>query len=501
MLEKMISLAGQTDEELKEKSISLEADLVKIQQKIKNAKLPVIILIDGMSCAGKGEIIAKLISQLDPRFFDVRANAFMGFEEKNKPFLWKYWRQIPARGRILILDKSWYQETVSDYFGGKISSKVATKRVKSINTFERQLVDDGYLIIKIFLSIDKKEQKKRLTSLLKCKSTSYRVTRTDVKKNESYTRYAKCFDTVLERTSTESSTWHVINSKDKDFAVYEVFRTVVGSINAKLSVKANSIGGEITAQCEEQDFIPSKQPKLSQVNMTPTLSDEEYDVQLKKLRRKLLEAQNRMFRLKIPAVIGFEGWDAAGKGGAIKRLSSAFDPRGYDAVPICAPTSEELARHYLWRFWKELPINGETVIFDRTWYGRVMVEKLEKFTKLTRVNQAYKEINEFEKELYDSGTVIIKFWMNIDNEEQLRRFNERKNNPEKRWKITDEDWRNREKWDEYEKAVDKMILKTSTDFAPWNIIEGNDKKYARIKVMTVVLEQFEKAIKNKEKKQ
>lgn len=500
MLETIVTRENMTDEEIKGKSAELKAELVKIQQKIKNAHLPVIVVFEGLGASGKGEVIRRFISDLDPRFFDVKANAFSTVEEKNKPFLWRYWKQIPARGRIAILDKSWYQETVSQYFNEKISSKTATKRVKSINIFERQLVDDGYLIIKLFLDIDKKEQKKRFSDLLKCKNTSFRVTKSDLKKNEKYSLYSKCFDTIMTRTSTTLSPWHVIDAKDINFAAYETFRTVVGSINARLSVKANSIGGVITAEQEKQEFTMAKMPLLSKVDMTPSLTDEEYESELKRLRKKLAEAQNKMLALKIPAVIGFEGWDAAGKGGAIKRLSSAFDPRGYDAVPICAPTPEELSKHYLWRFWKELPVNGETIIFDRTWYGRVMVEKLEKFTKLSRVNQAYNEINEFEKELHDSGMVVIKFWLNIDNDEQLRRFNDRKNTPEKRWKITDEDWRNREKWADYEKAVDKMILKTSTDFAPWNIIEGNDKKYARIKVMSVVLEEFTKAIKAREKK-
>ena len=194
---------------------------------------------------------------------------------------------------------------------------------------------------------------------------------------------------------------------------------------------------------------------------------------------------------RIPVVLGFEGWDAGGKGGAIKRLTEAMDPRGYVVNPTAAPSAVEKNHHYLWRFWKA----GHVAIFDRTWYGRVMVERIEGFCTKEEWQRAYKEINDMEAHLAHSGAIVLKFWMHIDKDEQERRFKERMENPEKQWKITDEDWRNREKWDQYEEAVNEMVIRTSTSYAPWIIVEGNDKYYARIKVLESVVNAIERRLK------
>ena len=235
-------------------------------------------------------------------------------------------------------------------------------------------------------------------------------------------------------------------------------------------------------------------PPLSAVDLSPKVSDEDYHRELKKEKKKLQRLHSALYREKVPVVIGFEGWDAAGKGGAIRRLSWALDPRGFDVVPIAAPTPDALARHYLWRFWRELPKDGHVVLFDRTWYGRVMVERIEGLTSEVRWRQAYDEINAFEKELSDWGAVVLKFWLQIDPDEQLRRFTARQETPEKQYKITDEDWRNREKWERYEAAVDEMLQKTSTEYAPWVIVESNDKKYARLKVLKTVRKALERRL-------
>ena len=216
-------------------------------------------------------------------------------------------------------------------------------------------------------------------------------------------------------------------------------------------------------------------------------------------QKKLRILHNRIYRQKIPVIIAYEGWDAAGKGGNIKRIASALDPRGYEVIPIASPKPFELSRHYLWRFYNRLPKTGHITIFDRTWYGRVMVERLEGFCSEVDWKRAYNEINEFERELTDWGAVLLKFWIHIDKDTQLARFTERQNTPEKQWKITDEDWRNREKWDLYEEAINEMIQKTSTKTAPWHIIESNDKKYARIKTLKIVTEALEDALKKREK--
>lgn len=224
------------------------------------------------------------------------------------------------------------------------------------------------------------------------------------------------------------------------------------------------------------------------------MEEDAYKKELKQLQHRLGELHNRLYRKKVPVIIAYEGWDAAGKGGNIKRITGALDPRGYEVHPIASPEPHEKARHYLWRFWTRLPKTGHIAIFDRTWYGRVMVERLEGFCSENDWKRAYNEINEFEKELHDWGAVIIKFWVQIDKDTQLERFNERQNTPQKQWKITDEDWRNREKWDQYEDAVNEMIQKTSTTYAPWHILESVDKRYARIKALKIVIEELEKAL-------
>ena len=235
-------------------------------------------------------------------------------------------------------------------------------------------------------------------------------------------------------------------------------------------------------------------PRLKDVDLSPSTTEEAYRAELKRERKKLQKLHSRLYREKVPVVLGFEGWDASGKGGAIRRLSWALDPRGFDVVPIAAPTPEELSRPYLWRFWRQLPKDGHVVLFDRTWYGRVMVERVEGLTPEARWSMAYDEINEFERELSRWGAVVLKFWLQIDQDTQLRRFEDRQSTPEKQYKITEEDWRNRKKWPQYELAVDEMLQKTSTEYAPWILVEGNDKKYARLKVLRTVRKALERRL-------
>ena len=299
---------------------------------------------------------------------------------------------------------------------------------------------------------------------------------------------------MISKTNTENAPWYVVDAQDKQFARFMLFDIVTKRLSQALERE--------TVFPPEADvsgiFKMKKIPKLSEVELSDkTVTPEEYSERLKELQKELSKLHGKLYKKKIPVVIAFEGWDAAGKGGAIKRVGSALDPRGYEAVPIAAPTAAEKNRHYLWRFWTHLPKDGHITIFDRTWYGRVMVERLEGFTPEERCAMAYKEIDEFERELSESGVIVIKFWMQIDKDEQLRRFTDRMNTPEKRWKITDEDWRNREKWDRYEAAIDEMIQKTSTEFAPWTIVEGNDKKYARLKVLETVIERIKKELKDR----
>ena len=303
-----------------------------------------------------------------------------------------------------------------------------------------------------------------------------------------YTQAYAPFDSMLAYTNRPYAPWHLVSGTDSHTAILEVFQTVVDEVTKALKLKdeRDRDAANLSAVIDPGQYNFVTMPELKDVDMDKKLSEEEYRTLLKKEQKKLAENHNKLYLHKIPMIIAYEGWDAAGKGGNIKRVSAALDPRGYEVMPIASPTKEEKDRHFLWRFWTRLPKDGHIAIFDRTWYGRVMVERLEGFCTPADWQRAYREMNDFERQLYDWGAIIIKFWINITNDEQLTRFKARQADPAKQWKITDEDWRNREKWDQYEVAVNDMIRYTSTDFAPWNIIAGNDKYYARIQALQII---------------
>ncbi|WP_029322959.1 polyphosphate:AMP phosphotransferase [Butyrivibrio sp. AE3004] len=479
------------EEELKAKLKEERARLFNSQMKIKEAGLPVMVLFEGWNAAGKGAVIGKVIRNIDPRFFKVATlDQEPSDEDKRYPFLYRYIKEIPEAGKFRFFDTCWMEEIMDGVLQGKIDEETYVNRVKSINVIERQLCDNGYLVVKFFMNISKKEQKERLESLLSSKDTSWRVTDADIKQNKKYDDIREVYDRYLNDTNQSRAPWYIIDARDKKYAELQVLQYLNQGIDTAL--KNHSLNVPIL----QNTFPMEKLPKLSDITLSDKfLTDEEYKIQLKALQKELRELGKKVYRKKIPVIIAYEGWDAAGKGGNIKRVTAALDPRDYVVEPIASPEPHEKARHYLWRFWTRLPKTGHITIFDRTWYGRVMVERLEGFCSENDWQRAYNEINEFEKELSDWGAVIIKFWVQIDKDTQLSRFTDRQNTPEKQWKINDEDWRNREKWDQYEVAIDEMIAKTSTTFAPWHVLESVDKKYARIKALQIVIEEIKKALK------
>ena len=463
--------------------------LYELQMKIKEHKLPVLVLFEGWGASGKGSTIGKVIKNIDPRFFKAATTSAPTEEELRKPFLYRYMKQIPENGKFTFLDSGWMEETVKDFLEGKLTSSDYENRINSIKRFERQLTDNGYLVLKFFMHIDKEEQELRINKLLSHKDTKWRVSSFDLWQNEHYKKCHKAFDRYLTDTNLPTSPWYLIDSGDKKWAELQVLEHLISGIEVALLNSTHSVP-------LLQNIFPLE--KISLLQDVPladkTLTEEEYKQELEILQEKLRDLHNRLYRKKVPLIITYEGWDAAGKGGNIKRITEALDPRGFEVHPIASPEPHEKARHYLWRFWTRLPKNGHVAIFDRTWYGRVMVERLEGFCSENDWKRAYNEINEFEKELSDWGAIIIKFWVQIDKDTQLQRFNDRQNNPEKQWKITDEDWRNREKWDLYEIAVNEMLQKTNTAFAPWHILESVDKKYARIKALKIIIKELEKRL-------
>ena len=476
-------------DELKERLSKSKNRLYDLQMKIKEHKLPVLVLFEGWSAAGKGSMIGKIIKNIDPRFFKVATMSAPTEEETRRPFLYRYMREIPEEGKFAFLDSGWMEQTAKDVLKGDLSGEDYEKQIESIRRFERQLTDNGYLVLKFFMEIDKEEQKTRMQKLLDKPDTSWRVTGFDKWQNEHYKKCEKVFDRYLKDTNLPTSPWYIIDAGNKKWAELQVLETLVSNIDTALQNQKHSV------PIPQNVFPLVKMPKLSEVGLSDKFIDEkEYQQKLKVLQSRLGELHNRLYRKRVPVIITYEGWDAAGKGGNIKRVTGALDPRGYEVHPIASPEPHEKARHYLWRFWTRLPKDGHIAVFDRSWYGRVMVERLEGFCSENDWKRAYNEMNEFEKELHDWGAVIIKFWVQIDKDTQLERFTERQNNPEKQWKITDEDWRNREKWDQYEMAVDEMLKKTSTTYAPWHILESVDKKYARIKALKIIIKELEKVL-------
>lgn len=474
--------------EVKQRLEAEQERLAANQMRIKEAKVPVMVIFEGWGSSGKGSTIAKVIKEMDPRFFRVTNLSDAPTEEEQRyPFLRRYMVEIPEEGQFTFFDTCWMESVTGGVLHGQLDREAYDKRIDSINMTERQLVDNGYLVMKFFLHVGQAEQRRRLDALAADKNTAWRTNDDDFWENDHYDECLDVYGRYLRDTNRSSAPWYIIDAKDRNWGTLQVLEF----LNTGIDVAIHNRG--LVAPLRQNVFPLQKMPLLADIPLDKTIDEAEYHRELKELHERLHELHNVLYRKRIPVVIAYEGWDAAGKGGNIKRITAALDPRGYTVHPIASPEPHEKARHYLWRFWNRLPKSGHIAIFDRTWYGRVMVERLEGFCSENDWRRAYNEINEFEKELVDAGTVVIKFWVQIDSDTQLARFTERQNTPEKQWKITEEDWRNREKWDLYEAAVNEMLSKTSTTFAPWHVLESVDKRYARIKALRIVVDELERA--------
>ena len=495
MLEKIDLSKTMDKKEYKKRMEVLEPKLARLQRELKSCNVPVMIVFEGFGGAGKGTQINHLIEPMDPRGFTVYSTQAETQEEQYHPFLWRFWNKTPEKGRIAIFDRSWYGKLLVERYEKKTHKKDIPGVLEDIENFEKQLTDDGTLLIKFFLAISEKEQGKRFDKLLSKEETSWRVSKADKDRNKHYEEYARMADEMLTRTDTEYAPWTIIGAHDERYAAVKILTTVVEAFEERYEKEQITQPRQIDGKFGQNDL---KESVLKKVDLSKRLDRETYEKKLDELQKKLTLLHSEIYAKRIPVVLAFEGWDAGGKGGAIKRLTRALDPRGYTVNPTSSPNDIERAHHYLWRFWTKMPKDGHIAIFDRTWYGRVMVERIEGFCTTQEWQRAFKEMNQMEQQLVNHGAIVIKFWMHIDKEEQERRFKERQENPDKQWKITDEDWRNREKWELYEQAVDEMMVRTSTVNAPWVIVEGNDKLYARIKVLETVVDALEKRLHHNE---
>jgi len=445
--------------------------LAVLQRQLLEHKIPVLVILDGWEAAGKGTIINRLLSWLDPRGYEVHSIGEPSREEKRRPYLWRWWIKTPATGRIVILEHAWYQQWKDKSLHDDIEG------------LESMLVASGVILSKIFLKVSQAEQKKRLDDLAAHKSTAWRVGKRELTQNKQYGKEAKAFAERLQTSAWPHAPWIIIDADNSLAAARQFFESLekAWQDGVAKAVQTQKLPGKSKAKPRHPDYV-------SAMDLSCTLDREQYELRLGKAQEKIRALQFDLYRKQRSAVIVFEGQDAAGKGGAIKRLCHSMDPRGYNVVPVAAPGEEEKRHHYLWRFWKNLPKDGHLTIFDRSWYGRVLVERVEGFCSVVEWERSYDEIRTFEHHLHEHGCTVLKFWLQTDADEQLKRFEDRQSDPLKQWKITAEDWRNREKRPAYTVAVNEMLDRTHAAWAPWILVPANDKLYARVVVLEALID-------------
>jgi AMP-polyphosphate phosphotransferase len=479
------------------KRLKADADLklAALQRQSKALGVPIIVAFEGWSAAGKGTLINEMILPLDPRGFSVYSARGPTEEDAFYPFLWRFWKRTPTRGRLAIFDRSWNRRVLTDRVAGVVKGERLRQAFDDIRSFERQLSDEGVVIVKCFLHISKGEQKRRFKTLRSNPATAWRVTKEDLQQHQRYDEYLAAAEDMLTETDADYAPWTIIEAHDRRFATLKLFGTVINALErgfATVERKTEAPAPPVAETFSGGNIF--KPTALDHVDLSKSLTPEEYAGRLKKAQTTLRELEHQIYVRRVPVVIAYEGWDAAGKGGNIRRLTQNLDPRGYEVVPVAAPNDIEKAHHYLWRFWAQMPKAGHITIFDRSWYGRVLVERVEGFCTEAQWRRAYREINGMEQHMAHFGAVVLKFWLHIDPEEQLRRFREREGMSHKQWKITGEDWRNREKITQYRESVEEMLYRTSTPYAPWTIVESNCKRHARIKVLETVCKAIQKRI-------
>ena len=450
---------------------------------------PVIVIIGGVDGAGKGETVNLLNEWMDPRHIITRAFGEPSDEERERPHMWRFWRALPPKGRIGILFGSWYTQPIVDRVLKKSAESEFLRDIENIKHFERMLVAEGALILKFWFHLSKGAQKKRLAALEADPHTRWRVTAQDRERFKIYDRFRGISEVALRETSTGEAPWIVIEGVDPRYRSLTAGRSLLDALTHKLA----GAKPPMPAPAPLEPQIDTRNV-INTLDYTKKLTEKEYRAQLEKLQGELALLSRKPKFGRRSLIMVFEGQDAAGKGSTIRRITGALDARYYGIIPVAAPSEEERAQPYLWRFWRHLPRTGRVTIFDRSWYGRVLVERVENFAPEADWMRAYHEINQFEEELVDHGAIVLKFWMAITKEEQLKRFRLREKTPFKTFKITDEDWRNRKKWDKYERAVCDMAERTGTGDAPWHLIPSNDKLYARIAVLRTVCEELKKSL-------
>lgn len=476
--------------------LEYEHELPRLQDRLLDAQFEmrkrqlraVALIVTGIPAAGRSEVVNELLEWLDPKFVRV-----FGFREANDvehehPPLWRYWRVLPSRGRIAILHSGWYHEFLRrSVLTPDRAAALAPREIERIRSLECMLAADGIAVVKVHLHIGPELQRKRLRKLLADKTTRWRVTVEDRWLARHYRDVERALEECLRTTDQDCAPWHLVDGSDRQHRALEVGRMLLAGIEGRTQAGVADTGMPSAALLRRR----AQRVKLPTTHRGPAIAEEVYEQELESLQGRLALLSRRGRFAKHAVVLAFEGMDAAGKGGAIRRITAALDARQYRVVPISAPTAEEAARPYLWRFWSQLPPRGNYTIFDRSWYGRVLVERVRGLAAKRDWQRAYREINEFERQMCEHGVIVAKFWLSVSQAEQLARFEERDRNPLKRFKVDPEDWINRKSWDRYQVAAREMIALTNRPRAPWVVVPADDKRHARLEVLRRLCERIE----------
>jgi polyphosphate:AMP phosphotransferase len=450
----------------------------------------VLLIVSGIPAAGRSEVVNEVLGWLDPKFVTVQGFKTCSDAERERPPMWRFWRVLPPRGRLAILHGGWYQDLLQQALEHEGSAKQLGARlqrpVERIVQLERMLAQDGFTVAKVHLHVSPETQRKRLEKLRAEKTTRWRVTAEDRRMCRRYREVERALEHCLDATDHPSAPWLLVDGTDAQHRALEVGRRLLQALQAATPVAA--VARTAGARAGRR---PSARKSASQAAPAAAASEHQYDRELERLQGRLALLSRRKRFAQHAVVAVFEGMDAAGKGGAIRRITAALDARQFHVVPISAPSPEELARPYLWRFWSPLPPRGNYTIFDRSWYGRVLVERVRRLTPTRDWQRAYDEIVEFERQLDEHGVVVAKFWLAVSREQQLERFNERDRNPLKRFKVDPEDWTNRKHWDAYRRAAQDMLARTDTRHAPWTVVPADNKRQARLQVLRTLGDRIE----------
>lgn len=458
----------------------LRTKLLKLQYEIKDQGVPVIIIVSGVEGAGKSEVVNRINEWLDARWIRDYAFWHETEEERLHPRYWRFWRSLPPRGTSSVMFGSWYTRPIIDRVMGEIGKSEFDREMKYIEKLEEMLIHDGALIIKLWFHLP------RDVSLERVKKKSSITSPLQKKFSKKYDQFAAVSERAIQQTDTGHSPWHIIEATDRRYRDLTTGQILLERMQEKLE----SLGKKVSKKQKNTSRPKKAKTVLDEVNLEKTITDKKYRQNIEKYQENIRELAWAAHNEKRSVVAVFEGWDAAGKGGTIRRITSSIDARLYKVISVAAPTDEEKAHHYFWRFWRHLPLDGYISVYDRSWYGRVLVERVEGFAEPEEWLRSYQEINDFEEQLTSHGIILIKFWLHLSKDEQLRRFKEREVTPWKKHKITAEDWRNREKWNAYELAVNEMVSRTSTIHSPWKLIPANDKKVARVTVLKEICDQI-----------